>query len=154
MNSCQMWLSWSVIWCEQKFPPDPRAMVKQDCYRWAFPNTIEYHARVIQVARLWFSLHSNFISASSRAGDVEVTVLDQTGNRLGMTTFRYVDHEREMLKQLVNNKEKQCLFFSMWAQECALGKFGNYNTAQGGDLVTLQDQGKKKLNLFWNGPET
>lgn len=75
-----------------------------------------------------------------------VTVVTQTGQRLGMTCFRYVDEMREMVRQLVKDPALQSLWFAIWSQEH--GFFGNdSNIAQVLGPLNVQDQGKKK-DLF------
>ena len=50
------------------------------------------------------------ILASHQPGDVPITVMTCTGERLGMTCFRYVDDMREKVLQLVKDPPLQSLF--------------------------------------------
>ena len=69
--------------------------------------------------------------------------MTQTGQRLGMTCFRYVDEMREMVRQLVKDPALQSLWFAIWSQEH--GFLGNdSNIAQVLGPLNVQDQGKRK----------
>ena len=88
------------------------------------------------------------ILASHQPGDVPVTVVTHTGQRLGMTCFRYVDEMREMVRQLVKDPTLQSLWFAIWSQEH--GFFGNdSNIAQVLGPLDMQDQGKR-IDLLWD----
>lgn len=59
-----------------------------------------------------------------------------------MTYFMYVDEVREVLKQVVKDPALLSLLFTMWSQE-----HGFFGTDGNMDPFTLQDQGKKQLDL-------
>ncbi|XP_068728190.1 uncharacterized protein [Montipora capricornis] len=74
------------------------------------------------------------VPASDQPGDVPVTVMTQSGQRLGMAFFRYVDEMREVARQLVHDPEKQALWFAIWCQE-----YGFFGTDVDSYLVQVLD---------------
>ena len=82
------------------------------------------------------------LTASQQPGPVPVTVNTQDGRLLGMTYFMYVDEVRDVLEQVVKDPALYSLLFTMWSQE-----HGFFGTDGNMDPFTLQDQGKKQLDL-------
>ncbi|XP_068708459.1 uncharacterized protein [Montipora foliosa] len=51
-------------------------------------------------------------------GIVQVNVMTQNGELLGITCFEYFDETTEMLKEIVRNPAKQADFFLKWSEVC------------------------------------
>ncbi|XP_068675763.1 uncharacterized protein [Montipora foliosa] len=100
---------------------------------------------------------SGSVPSSDQPGDVPVTVTTQSGQRLGMTCFQYVDDMREMARQLVHDPAKQALWFAILCQE--YGFFGTDSDVvqvldplnieyQDSSIETKQQQSVKVLQLL------
>lgn len=84
---------------------------------------------------------SGSVPSSDQPGDVPVTVTTQSGQRLGMTCFQYVDDMREVARQLVHDPAKQALWFAILCQE-----YGFFGTDS--DVVQVLDP----LNIEYQDP--
>ena len=91
------------------------------------------------------------ISGALLAGDVNVTVKDQTGTKcIAKAVFCYVDDMWEMVVQLVEDREKQAVFFAKLSQGYGLLACICNNTQVQGPW-NQQHQGiiKGRLFSFW-----
>lgn len=84
---------------------------------------------------------------SESPGEVRVTVITDTGEKLGFTFFTYIDDKENMLKQLVKDRILQAKYFLILSTEFANGNLtSDSSTAQAQGQRILPDNGKATIS--------